>query len=246
MFGFNLKKKNKQDDIEEKENPEQILLDFYHDWFENKYTPLMNSEYLTKLKFVKDYTHPADIMEQIEIFDLQEDVTTKEEMLRLTNIDFPLIVSLQSAMILLARVILTNPMMLVDPEFTNYYQNIMPKYIESERMLSEFGKQHNYPLLRINAVAQSIRYMPNLTIGANEFATRTEHSKIEKIDLSFYDRYETIRDNLYDATFKLAKRFYDEENKAIFNKTLSVVDDLLTITDTPQTPYEETKEKDAQ
>ena len=115
--------------------------------------------------------------------------------------------------------------MLAD-EFDTLYHETLPTIIEAIRLLDEYGSQNKYPFMRVNAVLRRVKYAPNFTIEAGDIA---KQESVQTLDLSFYDRYDKIRLEMYTPMIKLIQKFKNENEAVSFKKSFAVIDDLLDI-----------------
>ena len=206
------------------ENPHQIQLDFFEDWFQKKYAKLFASEYLEGLKYVKDLD--IDRRPIHEFTDPNYRPTDIEEVIDKTNLKIGTIASIETAYITLGHLVIKTPGYMLDEDFDKFYHTTLPKLIEALRLLDQYGTEHDYPYMRVNAVLRSVRYTPNFTIEAGDVAA---HDKIEMLDLSFYDRFDKLRLEIYKAMYDLVKKFQDNEHKLDFEKSIDIIDDLLDV-----------------
>lgn len=221
---FNRKSKTTNPTID----PHQIQLDFYTDWFNDKYQKLFSSKYLEGLKYVKDLDIDQSIIDDMTKNSVPD---TIDEAIKLTELHLDTIVSMQSAYITLGHKILESPALMLDDEFDTLYHETLPHIIEAIRLLDEYGTQNEYPFMRVNAVLRRVKYAPNFTIEAGDIA---KQESVQSLDLSFYDRYDKIRLEMYTPMIKLIKRFKNENEDVNFKKSFAVIDDLLDISNKPR------------
>jgi len=222
LFSRNKKQQTAQD-------PHQIQLDFFEDWFHIKYQDLFSSKYLAGLKYVKDLNIDR---EQIDIFQNPNYKPSDiDEAITITNLHIDTIISMETAFIILGHQVMKNPTYLLDKDFEQFYHKTLPHFIEALRLLDEYGQQNGYPYMRVNATLRRLKYTPNFTIEAGDIASQP---KLNMLDLSFYDRFDKLRNDIYDAAFKLVQKFYDNEHDMNFNKKLAVIDDLLQVAESDE------------
>ena len=220
---FNRKSSTKTENID----PHKIQHDFYVDWFNVKYNNLFSSKYLEGLKYVKDLDISPDKMTEISNFTMNSDI---DSAIAITDLHLATIVSMQAAYITLGHKVLESPTLLLDEEFETFYHDTLPHVIEALQLLDQYGDEHEYPLMRVNAVLRSVKYAPNFTIEAGDVA---KQQSVEILDLSFYDRYDTLRLEVYTPMIKLIKKFHHQTDELDFKKSFAIIDDLLNVAHKP-------------
>lgn len=210
-------RKPKQPDTD----PNQILYDFYDDWFKTKYNQLFESEYLKGIKSV----YELDITTKFKSNIKNLEPTSVQECIDATNLRLSTVATIEAAYITLGQIILKYPTFLIDPRFEQFYHHALPHQIEALRLLTKVGVEQEYPLNRITASLAKMKYVPNFTIQANEIAAK---KNIDIIDLSFYDRFEKIRDDLYLTLIDIVQVFQKEAMEFENGDELAMIDHLIT------------------
>lgn len=201
-------------------DPNQIQYDFYNDWFKTKYTNLFESEYLKGIKSV--FELDLSLNKKNEIKNLEP--TSIEECVDATNLNLSTVATIEAGYIVLGRLVIKHPAFLLNKQFEQFYHHALPHQIEALRLLTKVGKEQEYPLNRITASLSKMKYLPNFTIQANEIAAQ---KNVDIIDLSFYDRFEKVRDDLYLSIIDLVQELQKEANELENGDELTMIDHLL-------------------
>lgn len=212
--------KNKNKTKTTTKNQSSIMLDFYNDWFHIKYHQLFDNPYLAEV----NYVYQNDIARSMidTLVDPTEQPQTLEQALNFIPDIYGTISTLEAAFIVVGQRVLQSPTLMLDDQFHNYAHEVMPRLIESLRMLSEYGESNNYPTNRLGAVLENIKLVPSFTIQS---AIQKEHQVSKQLDIAFYEKLNDVYVHLYSPLLEIIET--TSPAKVELARTLSMVESLM-------------------